>query len=100
MFSGSGLMTPAKLAVGAFAVGGLLIVMVFLAIAQGSGVITSYDDAFGVSSATGGATGDVEYDSSDPEARAFLNVLPGLKTVFKLKENLLMLFMFRQFMLY
>ena len=83
MFSGSGLMTPAKLAIGAFAVGGLLIVMVFLAIAQGSGVITSYDDAFGVSSATGGATGDVEYDSSDPEARAFFERVAGVKNSFQ-----------------
>ena len=52
-------------------------------VAQGSGVITSYDDAFGVSSATGGMTGDVDYESSDPKAQAFFDRVADVKNSFQ-----------------
>lgn len=66
-----------------FAVGILFIVVILMIVAQGSGVISSYDDAFGVSSATGGMTGDVDYESSDPEAQAFFDRVADVKNSFQ-----------------
>ena len=54
-----------------------------MVIAQGSGVISGYDDAFGVSAATGGMTGDVDYESSDPEAQAFFDRVSDVKNSFQ-----------------
>ena len=71
MFSGS---IAVKVGVISFAAGFIFIVVILMVIAQGSGVISGYDDAFGVSAATGGMTGEVDYESSDPEAQAFFAV--------------------------
>ena len=54
-----------------------------MVIAQGSGVISGYDDAFGVSAATGGMTGEVDYESSDPEAQAFFDRVSDVKNSFQ-----------------
>lgn len=77
IFSGT---AKAKLVVGTVIFGGAFLVIIFFAtIAQGSGVITSYDEAFGVSSSTGGMTGGLDYESSDPEAQAFFDRVAGVK---------------------
>lgn len=78
-FEGLGTITPAKLAIGAFVAGGFFLIILFLVIAQGSGVISSYDDAFGVSEASGGATGGIDYSSSDPEASEFFERVAAVK---------------------
>lgn len=72
-----------KAGVLSFAAGILFIVVILMIVAQGSGVITSYDDAFGVSSATGGMTGDVDYESSDPKAQAFFDRVADVKNSFQ-----------------
>lgn len=74
-----------KIGVTSFAIGFFVIVFMVVLFAQGSGVITSYDDAFGVSSATGGMTGDVDYESSDPKARAFFDRVADVKNSFQTK---------------
>ena len=72
-----------KAGVLSFAAGILFIVVILMIVAQGSGVITSYDDAFGVSSATSGMTGDVDYESSDPKAQAFFDRVADVKNSFQ-----------------
>lgn len=72
-----------KAGVLSFAAGILFIVVILMIVAQGSGVITSYDDAFGVSSATGGMTGDVDYESSDSKAQAFFDRVADVKNSFQ-----------------
>ena len=83
MFEGLGTITPAKLAIGSFVAGGFFLIILFLVIAQGSGVISGYDDAFGVSAATGGMTGEVDYESSDPKAQAFFDRVADVKNSFQ-----------------
>lgn len=80
MFSGS---IAVKVGVISFAAGFIFIVVILMVIAQGSGVISGYDDAFGVSAATGGMTGDVDYESSDPEAQAFFDRVSDVKNSFQ-----------------
>ena len=72
-----------KAGVLSFAAGILFIVVILMIVAQGSGVISSYDDAFGVSSAAGGMTGDVDYESSDPKAQAFFDRVADVKNSFQ-----------------
>lgn len=83
MFEGLGTITPVKLAIGSFIAGGFFLIILFLVIAQGSGVISSYDDAFGVSDATGGATGDIDYSTSDPKAQGFFERVASVKNSFQ-----------------
>ena len=80
MFSGS---IAVKVCVISFAAGFIFIVVILMVIAQGSGVISGYDDAFGVSAATGGMTGEVDYESSDPEAQAFFDRVSDVKNSFQ-----------------
>ena len=80
MFSGN---IAVKVGVISFAAGFIFIVVILMVIAQGSGVISGYDDAFGVSAATGGMTGDVDYESSDPEAQAFFDRVSDVKNSFQ-----------------
>ena len=80
MFSGS---IAVKVGVISFAAGFIFIVVILMVIAQGSGVISGYDDAFGVSAATGGMTGEVDYESSDPEAQAFFDRVADVKNSFQ-----------------
>lgn len=81
MFSGS---MKKKLALSAILFGGgFFIIIFFVVIAQGSGIVTSYDDAFGVSDATGGMTGGVDYETADPEARAFFDRVRDVKNSFQ-----------------
>lgn len=80
MFSGN---IAVKVGVISFAAGFIFIVIILMVIAQGSGVISGYDDAFGVSAATGGMTGDVDYESSDPEAQAFFDRVSDVKNSFQ-----------------
>ncbi len=71
LFSGS---IQVKLALGAILFGGFFfLIVLFIIVAQGSGIITSYDEAFGVSDATDGMTGGVDYETADPAARAFFD---------------------------
>lgn len=80
IFSGK---VAVKVGVLSFAVGFLFIIVILMVIAQGSGVISSYDDAFGVSAATGGMTGGVDYVSSDPEAQDFFERVRDIKNSFQ-----------------
>lgn len=80
MFSGN---IAVKVGVISFAAGFIFIVVILMVIAQGSGVISGYDDAFGVSAATGGMTGEVDYESSDPEAQAFFDRVADVKNSFQ-----------------
>lgn len=80
IFSGK---VAVKVGVLSFAVGFLFIIVILMVIAQGSGVISSYDDAFGVSAATGGMTGDVDYEASDPKAQAFFERVRDIKNSFQ-----------------
>ena len=79
MFSGTALTKTAGISILLF--GGIIffIIIFVLVLAQGSGVIAGYDDAFGVSSATGGATGGVDYEASSPEAQAFFDRVASVK---------------------
>lgn len=80
MFSGN---IAVKVGVISFAAGFIFIVIILMVIAQGSGVISGYDDAFGVSAATGGMTGEVDYESSNPEAQAFFDRVADVKNSFQ-----------------
>lgn len=73
----------AKLAIGGFLFGAFMFLIFFIGIAQGSGVISSYDDAFGVSQATGSETGGVDYSTSDPKAKAFFDRVSQVKNSFQ-----------------
>lgn len=80
VFSGN---VAVKVGVASFAIGFFVIILLIVVFAQGSGVITSYDDAFGVSAATDGMTGGVDYESSDPEAQAFFDRVRDVKNSFQ-----------------
>lgn len=57
-----------------------IVIFFFMIIASVSGGgIASYEDAFGVSAATGGETGDIDYNSSNPDARAFYDRVNSVK---------------------
>lgn len=61
----------------------LLILLFFIGIAQSSGTLSGYDSALGVSSATGGETGGIDYSTSDPEAQAFFDRVNEVKQEFQ-----------------
>lgn len=70
----------------AFMAVGFLLLLFFLAIlSQGIGIFVGYDEAFGVSDATGGDTGDMEYSTSDPEAEAFFERVNQVKQRFQMQ---------------
>lgn len=79
-FSGN---ATVKVGIASFAIGFFVIILMVVLFAQGSGVITSYDDAFGVSAATDGMTGGVDYESSDPKAQAFFDRVKDVKNSFQ-----------------
>lgn len=85
MFSGFIKINPQTLAIGGFVIGGFFLLLLFIGVAQGSGSISGYDDAFGVSSATNGETGGLDYVSSDPEAEAFFNRVAQVKNSFQMQ---------------
>lgn len=79
LFTGSASVKVAS-TVGIFIAGIIgLLILGFVVVAQGSGSIAGYDDAFGVSSATGGATGGVDYEASSPEAQEFFDRVASVK---------------------
>ena len=82
IFSGS---IALKAGIGAFVIGIFLILIFLIGLAQGSGIIASYDDALGVSNATGGDTGDIDYESSDPDAQAFFERVNDVKQSFQMQ---------------
>ena len=83
LFTGSASVKVAS-AVGIFIAGIIgLLILGFVVVAQGSGSIAGYDDAFGVSSATGGATGGVDYEASSPEAQEFFDRVASVKNTFQ-----------------
>lgn len=61
----------------------LLILLFFIGIGQSSGTLSGYDSALGVSSATGGETGGIDYSTSDPEAQAFFDRVNEVKQEFQ-----------------
>ena len=64
-------------------IGVFFIVIFFIGVAQGGGVIASYDEALGVSDATGGETGGIDYSTSDPLAQAFFDRVAEIKNSFQ-----------------
>ncbi len=77
LFSGS---MQAKLAIVTILFGGFFFFIIFfVVVAQGSGIVTSYDEAFGVSDATGGMTGGVDYETADSEAQDFFDRVADVK---------------------
>lgn len=82
MFSGNIAM---KIGIGSFIIGIFLILIFLIGLAQGSGIIASYDDALGVSNATGGDTGDIDYENSDPDAQAFFERVNDVKQSFQMQ---------------
>lgn len=80
VFSGS---VAVKIGLASFVIGFFVIILMVVLFAQGSGVITSYDDAFGVSAATDGMTGGVDYESSNPDAQAFFDRVRDVKNSFQ-----------------
>lgn len=58
---------------------GVAVFMIVIIATVSNGGIASYEDAFGVSAATGGETGDVDYASADPAARDFYDRVNSVK---------------------
>lgn len=69
-----------KLSILSAAAGVFFIIILVIVLAQGSGVISSYDDAFGVSSATNGEVGGINYETSDPDANAYFERVAQVKS--------------------
>lgn len=65
--------------------GFFLFFLLFLILAQGTGIVAGYEDAFGVSSATGGDTGGLEYSTSDQEAEDFFDRVNAVKQQFQMQ---------------
>ena len=80
MFSGN---IAVKLGIISFVAGFFLLFLFILVLAQGSGVLVGYEDAFGVSNATGGDTGGVEFSTSDKEAEEFFERVNVVKQRFQ-----------------
>ena len=80
LFSGNVLV---KIGIVFIAFGFLLLLFFFLLLAQGVGIFVGYDAAFGVSEATGGDTGGIEYSTSDPEAQDFFERVNVVKQRFQ-----------------
>lgn len=72
-----------KLGIISFVAGFFLLFLFILVLAQGSGVLAGYEDAFGVSNATGGDTGDVEFSTSDKDAEEFFERVNVVKQRFQ-----------------
>ena len=66
-----------------FFVGSFALILFIVSAAQAGGIFSGYDDAFGVSAATGGETGGVDYSSSDPKAQAFFDRVKDVKNSFQ-----------------
>ena len=80
MFSGN---IAVKLGIISFVAGFFLLFLFILVLAQGSGVLVGYEDAFGVSNATGGDTGGVEFSTSDKDAEEFFERVNVVKQRFQ-----------------
>lgn len=80
MFSGN---IAVKLGIISFVAGFFLLFLFILVLAQGSGVLAGYEDAFGVSNATGGDTGDVEFSTTDKDAEEFFERVNVVKQRFQ-----------------
>ena len=65
--------------------GFFLFFLLFLILAQGTGIVAGYEDAFGVSSATGGDTGGLEYSTSNQEAEDFFDRVNAVKQQFQMQ---------------
>ena len=81
-FSGN---VAVKLGVGAAVIGVMFLFFGIIVAAQSLGVIGSYDSAFGVSQATGGETGGLDYETADPEARDFFDRAASVKNSFQMQ---------------
>ena len=57
----------------------LFIILIFLVVVGGSGVVSNYDDALGVSSASGGELGDIDYETADEDAQDFFDRVADVK---------------------
>lgn len=74
-----------KLGIISFVAGFFLLFLFLLVLAQGSGILAGYEDAFGVSNATGGDTGDVEFSTSDKDAEEFFERVNSVKQQFQMQ---------------
>lgn len=65
----------------AFAFGPVIILLVlfFIVIAFVAGVFSDYDDAFGISQTVGGDTGELYYESTNPEQQAYFDRIKDVK---------------------
>ena len=74
-----------KIGIISIVAGFFLFFLLFLILAQGTGIVAGYEDAFGVSSATGGDTGGLEYSTSDQEAEDFFDRVNAVKQQFQMQ---------------
>ena len=74
-----------KIGIISIVAGFFLLFLLFLVLAQGTGIVAGYEDAFGVSSATGGDTGGLEYSTSDQEAEDFFDRVNAVKQQFQMQ---------------
>ena len=74
-----------KIGIISIVAGFFLFFLLFLILAQGTGIVAGYEDAFGVSSATGGDTGGLEYSTSNQEAEDFFDRVNAVKQQFQMQ---------------
>lgn len=74
-----------KIGIISIVAGFFLLFLLFLVLAQGTGIVAGYEDAFGVSSATGGDTGGLEYSTSNQEAEDFFDRVNAVKQQFQMQ---------------
>lgn len=55
------------------------LIIIFIVLLGGSGVVSNYDDALGVSSASGGELGDIDYETADEDAQDFFDRVADVK---------------------
>ena len=61
----------------------IIFFLIFLVIALLTGIFSDYDDAFGISQAIGEETGEVYFESSNPEQQAYFDRIVELKSKYQ-----------------
>ena len=69
-----------KIAIITFAPFMILLFLIFIVVAFVAGVFSDYDDAFGISHLSGSETGEVYFESSNPEQQAYFDRIMDLKS--------------------
>lgn len=70
---------PAKIALFAMIPAFLFFIIIFIVIASFTGIFSDFDDAFGISQTIGEETGDLYFQSSNPEQQAFYDRVNNVK---------------------